>query len=151
MALPDNLEILHLTPPSPERPPPWRPSGVMLAYLLAAFVFLFVAHPAYAQSGDGTNPNPAIVVAYSAFFYAVFGGLVSALQPSNTALPWSIPQSARATILVVAGVVQACLLAITQGTPWVVAIGTAVVTMLSTYAKHGADKTTPAGPAPAKS
>jgi hypothetical protein len=109
----------------------------LLTLLIVTLVVLSLPAMAWAQ-GTTTNPNPAALVSWSALFYTVFSALVAALQETSAALPFSLPVSARTAILLIGGIAQTLTLAIVSGTPWMQAIGAALVTMLGAYAKHGA-------------
>jgi hypothetical protein len=111
----------------------------LLALLAVVLCVLSLPAMAWAQVAT-TNPNPAALVSWSALFYTVFSAIVAALQETNAALPFSLPVSARAAILLIGGIAQTLTLAIVSGTPWMQAIGAALITMLGAYAKHGARK-----------
>lgn len=111
----------------------------LLTLLIVTLVVLSLPTMAWAQTVT-PNPNPAALVSWSALFYTVFSALVAALQETSAALPFSLPVSARTAILLIGGIAQTLTLAIVSGTPWMQAIGAALVTMLGAYAKHGARK-----------
>jgi hypothetical protein len=92
------------------------------------------------------NPN---IVAWFTFSAVVIGAVVSVLRPDNTALPFSVPPATRATIALVLGALQACLMALVSGTPWTTAVSTALVSVIVGFGAHGAPHTPAPEPASA--
>jgi hypothetical protein len=114
----------------------------LLKLLIVTLVVLSLPAIAWAQA-TSTNPNPAALVSWSALFYTVFSAIVAALQETSAALPFSLPVNARAAILLIGGIAQTLTLAIVSGTPWIQAVGAALITMFGAYAKHGARRLLP--------
>jgi hypothetical protein len=114
----------------------------LLTLLIVTLVVLSLPAMVWAQTVT-PNPNPVALVSWSALFYTVFSAIVAALQETSAALPFSLPVNARAAILLIGGIAQTLTLAIVSGTPWIQAVGAALITMFGAYAKHGARRLPP--------
>jgi tetrahydromethanopterin S-methyltransferase subunit C len=118
---------------------PVRLLGLSVTVLSVAVTVLALGSVAHAQSipvPAPNNPNGAELAAWAALGYAVLGPLVSIFRPDNTALPFSVSETARTYIVLAGTALMAFLLAVVNGTPWTQAIVTALVSGLTAYAAH---------------
>lgn len=88
---------------------------------------------------DSSTLSPALV-AWCGFCAIIIGAVVSALRPDNTFLPFSLSTKTRAILALVLGAIAACLTNITHGTPWMQAIGAALVSVITGFAASGAPR-----------
>lgn len=84
------------------------------------------------------DASPSTLVAWCSFCAVIIGAIVAVLRPDNKALPFSVPTGARVMLALVLGAVQTALMAVVSGTPWMQAVGTAVVSVIAALAAHGA-------------
>lgn len=87
--------------------------------------------------------DTSTLATWATFSAVIIGAILSVVRPDNKALPFSISPAKRAMLAAALGAVQACLMAVASGTPWMQAVGTAIVSVVAAFAAHGAPRVIP--------
>jgi hypothetical protein len=120
------------------RAPRWTTTLLLLTVGLVLLLLPMLAAAQDIPASPAGNPNDAMLVGYCGLAAMLIGAVLRALSADNKTLPFTVSPQAMVMVATVGGIAEACLLAIVHGTPWLQAIGAAVLsaTMAATHAGH---------------